>query len=127
MNTFFDQVLNMGISATWLVLVVIVLRFGVKKVSKRMTCMLWILVAVRLCCPVLIESDLSLIPSARPVNVNTSAQNSYFAEANESDNNSSENSLMKNTDENNNVESVSSHGSTDPTNKTKKRRIIQIK
>ena len=64
MDAVFLKVLNMSISASWLVLVVMVLRFLLKKSPRWVHVALWALVAVRLICPVSIESVLSLIPSS---------------------------------------------------------------
>lgn len=64
MTELFRCILNMSISASWLVGVVLVIRLLLKKAPKWITCLLWALVAVRLICPFSIESSLSLIPSA---------------------------------------------------------------
>lgn len=63
----FLTVVNRGLSAGWLVLAVIVLRFVLKKAPRRFMVLLWGLVALRLVCPVSLESPLSLIPDAQPV------------------------------------------------------------
>lgn len=52
----------MSISASFIVLVVLLLRFILKKVPKWITVALWGIVAIRLVCPFFIESELSLIP-----------------------------------------------------------------
>ena len=57
----------MSISATWLALMVIALRFLLKKAPKWVNVFLWGLVAVRLVCPFTLESALSLIPSAETI------------------------------------------------------------
>ena len=67
MTAIFLKLLNMSITASWLVLAVIVLRLLLKKAPKAITCALWGLVAIRLLCPFSIESVFSLIPSAEPV------------------------------------------------------------
>ena len=54
----------MSISASWLVLVVLILRFVLKKAPKWVNILLWGIVAIRLICPFSFESALSLIPSA---------------------------------------------------------------
>ncbi|MBR2421048.1 MAG: M56 family metallopeptidase [Oscillospiraceae bacterium] len=64
MSEAFLMIVNMSISASWLVLVVLVLRFLLKKAPKWVNVLLWGLVAVRLICPFSIESAMSLIPSA---------------------------------------------------------------
>ncbi len=67
MSEVFLKVLNMSISASWIVLVVLLLRLTLKKAPRWITVLLWGIVAVRLICPVSIESVLSLIPSAETV------------------------------------------------------------
>ena len=67
MTELFITILNMSISATWIVLAVVVLRFLLKKAPKWITVLLWGIVAIRLLCPVTVESVVSLIPSAETV------------------------------------------------------------
>ncbi len=67
MSELFLSFLNRSISAGWLVLAVIVLRLVLKKSPKWVNVLLWGLVAVRLLCPVSLESIFSLIPSAETV------------------------------------------------------------
>ena len=59
----FTQVLNLSISASFLVLAVALLRLVLRNAPKAFRCALWALVAFRLLCPVSFESELSLIPS----------------------------------------------------------------
>jgi|GEM_PF-1416144 len=58
---------NMSITASWIVLAVILLRLLLKKAPKAITVALWGLVGIRLLLPFSIESALSLIPSAETV------------------------------------------------------------
>ena len=67
MDMVFVKLLNMSISASWLVLVVLALRLLLKKSPKWIHVALWALVAVRLICPVSIESAFSLVPSTQTV------------------------------------------------------------
>lgn len=67
MEQVFIKLLNMSISAGWMVLVLILLRPLLKKAPKWIFCLLWGLVGLRLCLPFSIESVLSLIPSAQTV------------------------------------------------------------
>ena len=67
MSAIFLKILNMSISASWLVLAVLLLRLVLKKAPKWVSVLLWGIVAVRLICPFSIESMLSLIPSAETV------------------------------------------------------------
>ena len=60
----FLKILNMSISAGWLVLAVVLLRPVLKKAPRWICVLLWGLVAIRLICPFSMESVLSLIPSA---------------------------------------------------------------
>lgn len=69
MTSAFYTVLNMSITASWLVLAVILLRFALKKAPKWIMGVLWGFVALRLMCPFSVESILSLIPSAQTVPV----------------------------------------------------------
>jgi len=62
MTALFNHILNTGITAGILVLVVILLRFLLKKAPKYISVLLWGLVALRLVMPFSIESPLSLIP-----------------------------------------------------------------
>lgn len=63
----FLKIVNMSISASYLVLLVVALRLLLKKAPKWINVLLWGLVAVRLLCPFTLESALSLIPSAQTV------------------------------------------------------------
>ena len=67
MDAMFLKLLNMSITASWLALAVITLRFLLKKAPKSLTVLMWVLVAVRLVCPFSFESVLSLIPNTEPV------------------------------------------------------------
>jgi len=67
MSELFLKIINMSISASWLVLVVLAFRCLFKKAPKWVNVLLWGIVAVRLICPFSIESALSLIPSAETI------------------------------------------------------------
>ena len=67
MNELFLKIINMSISASWLVLAVLILRLILKKAPKWVNVLLWGIVAVRLAFPFSIESALSLIPSAETI------------------------------------------------------------
>ena len=64
MAAVFLKLLNLSISASWLVLAVLVLRLISKRAPKWVNVLLWGIVALRLVLPFSIESVLSLIPSA---------------------------------------------------------------
>ena len=67
MSEVFLKILNMSISASWLVLAVLLLRLVLKRAPKWVSVLLWGFVAVRLICPFSMESMFSLIPSAQTV------------------------------------------------------------
>lgn len=67
MENVFIKLLNMSISAGWLILAVILLRLVLKNAPKWIRYILWGIVAVRLVCPLSIESVFSLIPSVETV------------------------------------------------------------
>ena len=67
MSEVFLKVVNMSISAGWLVLAVLALRLVLKKAPKWVNVLLWGIVAIRLICPFSIESALSLIPSRETI------------------------------------------------------------
>ena len=67
MSEIFLKILNMSISASWLVLAVLLLRLVLKKAPRWVAVLLWGFVAVRLFFPFSIESVLSLIPSTQTV------------------------------------------------------------
>lgn len=68
MPGLFLKLLNMSVSAGWLILAVVLVRAVFRKAPKWFNCLLWALVAVRLICPFSIESRLSLVPEAEIVN-----------------------------------------------------------
>lgn len=67
MNELFLKTINMSISASWLILAVLILRFALKKAPRWINILLWGIVAIRLIFPFSIESALSLIPSAETI------------------------------------------------------------
>ena len=67
MEQLFLQLARMGLYASALVLVVIVLRALLKNAPKRLICLLWALVAFRLVCPVQIQWRASLMPPPETV------------------------------------------------------------
>ena len=75
MTDLFYGLLKMSIEASWLIAVVILLRFLFRKIPRKLVCCLWALVALRLICPLTIESRLSLVPDMSPksfVNIDNS-------------------------------------------------------
>lgn len=70
--------LNLAVAASWLIVVLLLLRPLLKKLApKWVLCALWALVAVRLVCPVALQSDLSVYRLAGDA-VQSSGQVTYF-------------------------------------------------
>ena len=67
MTDVFLGFLNRSLVAAVLILAVLIIRLVFKRAPKWLLCALWALAAVRLVCPFSIESVLSLVPSAEPV------------------------------------------------------------
>ena len=80
MSSFFLEIVNMSISASWIVLAVLLLRFLLKKAPKWITVLLWGIVAVRLICPISIESAMSLMPSSETINTDIMVEGNSMAE-----------------------------------------------
>ena len=78
MTKFFLNVVNMSISAGWIVLAVLLLRLLLRKAPKWITVLLWAMVGVRLICPVTLESVMSLIPSAETISITENAPRPNF-------------------------------------------------
>ena len=67
MAELFLKFVNMSISASWIVLAVVLLRMALKKAPKWINPVLWGIVGLRLILPFSIRSVLSLIPSAETI------------------------------------------------------------
>ena len=67
MQTLILELINISITASWVVLAVLILRLALHKSPKWIHCLLWAVVALRLLIPVHIESQVSLIPEPEPV------------------------------------------------------------
>lgn len=63
----FIKIFNLGITAGWIVLAVLLLRPLLRKAPKWISCLLWGIVGLRLIFPFSLESIFSLIPSAEPL------------------------------------------------------------
>lgn len=74
MAEVFLKLMNMSITAGYLVVAVLLARLFLRKSPKWISCLLWGIVALRLVLPFTVESPLSLIPSAEviPQNIATS-------------------------------------------------------
>lgn len=67
MAGIFLKIVNMSISACWIVLAIILLRIVLKKAPKWINCVLWGIAGLRLVMPFSFESVFSLIPSAETI------------------------------------------------------------
>lgn len=63
----FLKLVNMSLTASWLIAAVLILRLLLRKAPKWVNCFLWCMVGIRLALPFSIESVYSLIPSAEVV------------------------------------------------------------
>ena len=62
MVSAFANIVGISIGANWLILAVLLLRFLLKKAPRRVICILWAMVAVRVLLPVSLESPVDFIP-----------------------------------------------------------------
>lgn len=62
MEKLFVNIFHMSSSASYLILVVLLVRFLLRKAPKRMRSFLWLLVGIRLIVPFSVESIFSLVP-----------------------------------------------------------------
>lgn len=67
MDAVFSKLVSISLMANWLIFAVILLRLLLKRAPRRITCILWGIVALRLMVPVSIESPVSMIPQATSV------------------------------------------------------------
>ncbi len=65
MIKFFITILNMSISATIVILAILVLRLFLKRAPRIFSYALWLVVFLRLLCPFLPEAEWGMIPYAR--------------------------------------------------------------
>ncbi|MBQ7101178.1 MAG: transcriptional regulator, partial [Clostridia bacterium] len=77
MTVPFLEIVNISITAGWIVLAVLVLRLLFRKAPKWLNCVLWGIVALRLVFPFSIESVFSLIPSAETFEPNLPYLNEF--------------------------------------------------
>ncbi|MBQ6065445.1 MAG: hypothetical protein IJK89_01365 [Clostridia bacterium] len=67
MSAVFLKLLNMSVTASYMILAVLVLRICMKRAPKWISCLLWGLVGIRLACPVTVKSSFSLVPGGAVV------------------------------------------------------------
>ncbi len=70
MSSIFLKLVNMSVSAGWLILAVVAFRLVLRRTPKAIHCALWGLVALRLILPFHFESMFSLVPSAQTIPMN---------------------------------------------------------
>lgn len=73
----FLELVNISITAGWIVIAVIILRLLFKKAPKWLNCTLWGIVGLRLCFPFDIQSAFSLIPSTQTIDPKTIYGNQF--------------------------------------------------
>ena len=71
MGDIFLKLLNMSITAGWLIVAVLCIRLIFRKIPKWVNCFLWGAVAIRLLCPFSFESQLCILPGTEPVKSST--------------------------------------------------------
>ncbi|MBD5460273.1 MAG: hypothetical protein HDR26_04930, partial [Lachnospiraceae bacterium] len=67
MSRLFISIVNMSISASWLIAAVLIVRLVIKKAPGWIHVLLWGIVALRLIVPFSVESALSLVPGGRMI------------------------------------------------------------
>ncbi len=70
MSMLFLKLLNMSVSASFIIVFVILFRCFLKKIPKFIYCILWGIVAFRLICPFSFESNFSLLPRKQIISNN---------------------------------------------------------
>lgn len=63
MRGVFQQIFNLSVTGSYLILAVLALRLLLHKMPRNMVCLLWVLVGVRLLLPVSIESAFGIFPA----------------------------------------------------------------
>ncbi|MDE7269761.1 MAG: hypothetical protein K2N81_04740 [Acetatifactor sp.] len=67
METIFGEAVNRSLGAGVLIIGIIFLRMFLKRAPKGMRYILWLFVAIRLICPLPLESSFSLMPDVEPI------------------------------------------------------------
>ena len=78
MADIFLKIVNMSISACWIVLAIVLLRIILKKAPKWVNCVLWGIAGLRLVMPFSFESVFSLIPSAETISKPVDSPRPHF-------------------------------------------------
>ncbi len=95
METFLLKLCNMSISASYLIVAVIMVRILLKKVPRKMIVLLWGLVALRLMIPFSYESMISLIPQSTLITMDSLKQEQPQINQSTAEENSLENPTIK--------------------------------
>lgn len=74
MDVIMMKLLDMSVSASWLIAAVLLIRLLFAGLPRKISCMLWSLAFVRLVMPFELESGLSLLPAASPIDTLVSYQ-----------------------------------------------------
>ena len=69
MEAIFQQIISMTVASSIVILAVLAARLLLKKTPRWITCLLWVLVAVRLVMPFSIKSGISLMPKSEPATI----------------------------------------------------------
>lgn len=77
MNAFFTEVLNMSITASVMILAVILFRVVFKRIPKWLYGIMWAMVAIRLIVPFSFESALSFAPNVQKISNTNHSQTAY--------------------------------------------------
>ena len=67
MDAAFSKLVSLSLLANWLIVAVIFLRTLLRKAPRRIVCMLWAIVALRLVFPFSVESPVSMVPQTTSV------------------------------------------------------------
>lgn len=79
MEIIFTEIFNMSVTASILIIAVILLRLILKNAPKWTRYILWLLVALRLVIPFTFESPISLVPNAQAINSTSNSSTSYVS------------------------------------------------
>lgn len=79
MEIIFTEIFNMSVTASMLIIAVILLRLILKNAPKWTRYILWLLVALRLVIPFTFESPISLVPNAQAINSTSNSSTSYVS------------------------------------------------
>ncbi|MGN1344838.1 MAG: M56 family metallopeptidase [Traorella sp.] len=78
MEKVFLNLFNISIMASYLIIVIILIRIIFKKIPKWICCILWGIVGIRLCFPFSIESVMSLLPASQIIDPSIGTSSSTF-------------------------------------------------